>query len=319
MKTYEKITLKTKDKTNLGAFICTNGSEEGKEVLLFLHGGPGFPAAALDNYYKSRLEEVFNVVWFEQRGSGLSYKFGMRPESLSVELMVEDVIFITRYLQERFRKEKIFIMGHSFGSILGMYAIKKHPELYEAYIGVGQITQIAESEEKMYFEMKKDLLGIDDKFISKLDKYNIDSKTINMKYLSSVRNTALTKARGGTTRARHDLKYVLKDVLKFSGYNIFEKIKFFVGASFSFKAMVSKIYFLDLRNEVKEVDVPIYLFHGFHDRQVSLELTKKYFDEIKAPKKEMYIFEKSAHSPIFEEQEKVLQIIKEEIISKSKV
>ena len=86
-------------------FIEINGVKQGmfiqreddaKPVLLFLHGGPGMPEFFLTRRYPTGLEEYFTVCWWEQRGSGLSYRAGLPPETMTVEQLIADTLAVTK-------------------------------------------------------------------------------------------------------------------------------------------------------------------------------------------------------------------------------
>ena len=124
--------------------------DERHPVLLYLHGGPGMPEYFLTQSYPTGLEEDFTVVWWDQRGAGLSYNAGIPPETMTVEQLVADTLAVTNYLRNRFGQDKIYLMGHSGGSFIGILAAARAPGLYHAYIGMGQMTYQLESERHAY-------------------------------------------------------------------------------------------------------------------------------------------------------------------------
>ena len=129
-----------------GMFIKSN--DETNPVLLYLHGG--MPDYFLTEKYPTGLEEDFTVVWWEQRGSGISYSDDIPPETLNLEQMISDTLEMTNYLRQRFGKEKIYLMGHSGGTFIGIQAAARAPELYHAYIGVAQMSNQLKSEKLAY-------------------------------------------------------------------------------------------------------------------------------------------------------------------------
>jgi pimeloyl-ACP methyl ester carboxylesterase len=140
-------------------FVNINGVEQGmfikskdsnNPVLLFVHGGRGMPEYWLTQRYPIGLEDHFTVVWWEQRGAGLSYSVDIAPETMTAEQFVDDTIEVTNYLRDRFGKEKIYLMAHSWGSYIGIQAAAQEPDLYYAYIGIGQITHQIQSEQLAY-------------------------------------------------------------------------------------------------------------------------------------------------------------------------
>ena len=144
--------------------VNINGLEQGmflkskddtQPVLLFLHGGPGMPEYWLTQRYPTGLEDCFTVCWWEQRGSGLSYRADISPETMTVEQLIADTLEVTKYLLQRFAKDKIYLMGHSGGSFIGIQATARAPALYHAYIGVGQMSYQLKSERLAYDYMLK--------------------------------------------------------------------------------------------------------------------------------------------------------------------
>ena len=129
-----------------GMFI--KGKNLDNPIILFLHGG--MPVYYLTEKYPTNLEDSFTMVWWEQRNCGISYNSGSSHNSATIEQLVDDTIVLTKYLLKRFHKQKIYLMGHSGGSFLGVYVIDKMPELYEAYIGLAQMSDQLLSEKIAY-------------------------------------------------------------------------------------------------------------------------------------------------------------------------
>lgn len=129
-----------------GMFV--RGTDATKPVLLYLHGG--MPEYFLSQRHPTRLEDEFVVCWWEQRGAGLSYRPGMSPESVTVGQLVDDTLALTNELRRRFRKDRIYLMGHSGGSFLGMHAVARAPQCYHAYVGVAQMAHQLRSERRAY-------------------------------------------------------------------------------------------------------------------------------------------------------------------------
>ena len=134
-------------------FVNINGVQQGmfiksknamNPVLLYLHGG--MPDYFLTQHYPTGLEDYFTLVWWEQRGSGLSYSPNIPRETMTLEQMISDTLEVTNYVRRRFGKEKIYLMGHSGGTFIAIQAAARAPELYSAYIGVAQMSNQLKSE-----------------------------------------------------------------------------------------------------------------------------------------------------------------------------
>lgn len=117
-----------------GMVIKSRGADN--PVLLYVHGG--MPDYFLTQDYPTGLEEHFTVVWWDQRGSGLSFDPAIPPESVTAEQLIDDTIEVTEYLCERFGQDKVYLMGHSGGTFIGIQAAAREPQLYHAYIAVAR-------------------------------------------------------------------------------------------------------------------------------------------------------------------------------------
>lgn len=285
-------------------------------ILLLLHGGPGSPEIAFTQKHPTGLEKLFTICWWEQRGSGRSYNRRIPPETMTMEQMIADTIEVTHYLQKRFHKEKIYVMGHSWGSLLGVLTVQQAPELFHAYIGTGQVICQDKSERLAYTYMLEQFRAAgNQKMVCKLEKHPIDKGgTISMKYLA-VRSDGMIKLGIGIMRQYTAMMDVVKIVLGYKGYTFLEKIKFPLGGSFSMKYLWDDVMKTNFEKQVPKLDVPVYILQGKFDYQVSYALAKQYLQGLEAPIKGFYTFEQSAHSPYFEEPEKAYRILCEDVLN----
>lgn len=297
-----------------GMFIISK--DESNPVLLFLHGGPGMPEYFLTEQYPTGLEDIFTVVWWEQRGAGLSYRSDISPETLTVEQVISDTIEVTNYLRKRFNKEKIFLMGHSWGSFIGVQAASRAPELYQAYIGVGQMSYQLKSENLAYEYMLQKSKEIGDRRMLQKLENNPVTMTIPLpdSYLA-LRDEAMHRLGIGTTR---NMKSVVTGIffpsLRSRVYTADEKVNLWRGKIFSRKILWNQMLAVNLIDQIARLDLPVYFFIGRYDLTVSCSVAEEFFEKIKAPVKGFYFFEHSAHSPIFEEPDKALKILRVDVL-----
>lgn len=285
-------------------------------VLLFLHGGPGSPEISFDAKYPTKTEKLFTVCWWEQRGAGASYQKSTKKDSMTVEQMIDDTVAVANYLKKRFNKEKVYLMGHSWGSVLGTLTASRYPELFHAYIGTGQVADQDRSERLAYTYMLEEFQKASNKkMIKKLEGFLIDEGAeISNKYLA-VRSEGMTKLGIGIMHKVVSMAETAGIILKFKGYSLSEKLRYLMGMQFSISSSLwDTVMDLKLIKTVPSLDIPIYIFQGKFDYQVSYVIAKEYFDAVKAPVKGFYSFENSAHSPGFEEPEKALAILREDVL-----
>ncbi|MCU0458401.1 MAG: alpha/beta hydrolase [Bacteroidales bacterium] len=299
-----------------GMFIQSKDSAN--PVLLYLHGG--IPDYFLTKKYPTGLEDSFTVVWWDQRWAGLSYNANTPAESITLEQMISDTKEVTNYLRKRFVQDKIYLMGRSGGTFIGMYVAAQAPELYHAYIGVAQMTDQLESERLAYQYMVTQYKSRGDKkMLRKLEAAPvIRSSGTPYQYLT-IRDEAMHTLGIGTTREMSSIiTGIFIPSLKCRDYTINEKFNLWrAKARAGVHPLWNTILATDLAKQVPELKIPVYFFHGIYDYTVSYVLAKDYFEKIKAPVKGFYTFEKSAHSPIFEEPEKTIDILQTDVLKGS--
>ena len=294
-----------------GFFIRSENLEN--PVLLFLHGGPGSPMLSIQIETESaeRLEKYFTVCYWEQRGAGITFDDNMDVATMTVEQMVEDTRQMTNYLQRRFGQEKIYLMGHSWGSYLGIQTIAKYPENYKAYIGIGQISNQLESEKRAYdYLMQLATEKSDEKLLKKLQQYNkLAPDFPSHEYLMDVR-MEMNKYGVGMAHQNISMIDMVKSVLLFKGYTFTEKVNYTKGSLLSLD-LFDNIIADNLFESAVSFEVPVYAMQGKYDYVTSYELAREYIDKIETPAKGFFTFDNSAHSPNIEEPTKFIQNVRE--------
>ena len=133
-------------------FMQIRSEDLNNPVVLWLHGGPGFPLTYMNYYYQGELEKDFTVACLAQRGCGRTYFKNGNAANASPDDLLSDIHEAVEVLKKRFHKEKVIIMAQSWGTVIGMKYTEQHPENVAAYIGVGQVTQFAKG--KVYSARK---------------------------------------------------------------------------------------------------------------------------------------------------------------------
>jgi pimeloyl-ACP methyl ester carboxylesterase len=297
-------------------------------ILIYLHGGPGTPVMPLFRYFQAPLEKYFIIIQWEQRGAGKSFSWNIPKESMNIEQFISDLHDLILLLCKRFNKEKIFLIGHSWGSIFGIKTVQRYPELFHAYIGVGQASNIMETEKRMYqFALNKSKELNDKKAEKTLKKIGPPFEGMQHPYTNFYKGGYFSKMivygyiirYGGLIYNIKSYKSIIKILLKYlpmlkPEYNILDLIRILQGNFFSTKTMMKELLKINLSKQVPELKVPVYFLMGRYDYNWSAELAKKYFEVIKAPKKNFFWFEKSAHAPNGEEPTKFNNIIINKIL-----
>jgi pimeloyl-ACP methyl ester carboxylesterase len=272
-------------------YILIRGNDSSLPVLLFLHGGPGMPAMYLAHSFQPELEKQFVVVQWDRRAAGKSYREDIN-NTLTSEQLVADTVELTNILRARFHQEKIYLVGHSWGSYLGMIVIARHPELYRAYVGIGQLARSAPIDgiQDEYIRQSATRMG-DQEAIKELDEQG-----------AGVRETLLFKFGGEIYHAKSFAPLLLTG-LGAPEYSLRDARNIPKGVSLYSRHFVYNSIPGELMDAVAHVEIPVYFFTGRHDYCDPFSLTEEYFSRIEAPEKHFVWFEDSAHFPFYEEPE----------------
>ena len=274
---------------NVDQCILIRGNDSSLPVLLFLHGGPGMPAMYLAHAFQRELEKEFVVVQWDRRGAGKSYREDI-GSTLTSEQLVADTIELTNVLRSRFHQDKIYLVGHSWGTYLGTLVIARHPELYHAYVGIGQLAR------------SSPIAGIQDEFIRESARRMGDQDAIAEleEKGSSVRETLLFKFGGEIHNAKSFMPLLLTG-LAAPEYSLRDARNIPKGVSLYSRNFVYNSISGELMDVVTRVEIPVYFFTGRYDYTDPFTLTEQYFSKIDAPEKHIVWFEESAHFPFYEE------------------
>lgn len=304
--------------TRLGMFIRSTNKDN--PVLLFMHGGPGMPEYFLEEKYPTGLDSIFTVCWLEQRGAGLSYYPGMPAEEITVDQLVLDGIAVSTYLCNRFGKEKIYLMGHSWGSLIGIKMAGKAPGLYNAYIGIAQISDQYQSE-VLAFDYMMDAYHRDGnaRMAEKLEVYSpyTAPEKFDQYFGSGLRDASMHELGVGTMHAMHSVfSGIFIPVMTSKAYTLKEKVNVWKAKSFLSKSTSLRKEMFDskLPGQISVLEIPTYFFSGAYDYTVSSQMSRQFLAGITAPVKGFYTFGNSAHSPLFEEREKFIHIMAKDVL-----
>ncbi len=298
--------------------MIIRGENIDNPVLLFVHGGPGVSAYPTSKFGLKRLEKLFTICYWEQRGTGMSYTKNIPVATMNLDQMVDDAAEVTRYLINKFNKQKIFILGHSWGSLLSSFTIHKYPELYFAYLGIGQIGDTYLSEQESYqFVLNEAKTRNDKAALHVLEHLNVPAREAGGQdwYDYFIKQRKYVFKYGGARYGDHRTYLdALKAVLFCKEYTIREKLNYPAGLRFSQICLDRAMLNNDPDKLLTEQKIPVYIFQGLHDHQTSYSVAKSYFDQLRAPVKKFYTFRYSAHTPQIEEYDAFEKIVKEDIL-----
>lgn len=294
------------DINGLPQWVTLRGRNKNNPVILFLHGGPGMGLSGLTPLFSS-WEEHYTLAQWDQPHSGSTYiknlATGQGP--LTIERYVRDGIAVTNYVRERLNKQKIILLGTSWGSILGIEMIKKSPDLFSAYVGIAQAVSGDEGD-KLGYELAlqaarkrndtaavKALEGIAPPFET-LDSFLVRQQYTNPPGIPAsaaeqAANVAFMKAMSVPPPA--DARYIAYKTLP----SDFNATKMFMDA---LRGVFDERRNWNARDLGLTFEVPVFIFQGDNDLNTPFSLARDYLNDIKAPRKGFAVIEGASHNTI---------------------
>ncbi|NMO13548.1 alpha/beta fold hydrolase [Pyxidicoccus fallax] len=291
-------------------WVSVRSRDRRNPVLLVLHGGPGWVAMPTSWYVAHGWDEFFTVIQWDQRGAGKTYVANdpatVAP-TLTVEQMHADAEEVVQWARKAFGKQKIFVLGHSWGSILGLTLAEKHPEWLHAYIGVGQGIDAMESERRGWaWAMQQARAAKHEEAIRDLTSiapYATGKTPIALKDVMLQRRWL--NFFGGAVYRRPDASFEAAAAALSPEYTDEDVGQIWKAEELSVGKLLTAVLTVDL-SRVKRLKTPLVLFLGRHDYNVSATVAAEWFAGVKAPSKQLVWFEQSAHELMAEEPGKVL-------------
>jgi len=281
--------------------------DKNNPVLLFLAGGPGGTQMAAVRHELMELEKHFVVVNWDQPGSGKSY-YAEKTHNITAETYIQDGYALTEYLTKRFSKNKIYLIGESWGSALGVFLVNKYPQSYHALIGTGQMIDFAETE-RMDYAMAMDIAknNGDTEIVEKLTA-NGEPPYYgkNVTWKSAVYLNYLSMVMTNNPKIHNPGYNTLRDICS-PEYGLLDKINYFRGIVNTYNHVYQQLYGIDMRTGYTKLEVPVYFFLGRHDINAPTVLVEEYERVLDAPDKKIVWFEYSGHSPWINERDKFVR------------
>jgi proline iminopeptidase len=308
--------LRTVNINGHGLAMMIRGHSVKNPVLLFLAGGPGGSEMGALRNHLSKLEERFTVVTFDQRGTGKSYPELDPASTLTLNGAIDDVTEVTNYLRVRFKQEKIYLSGQSWGSSLGVLALQKQPSAYRAFIGVGQMVSQLATDRIFYKDTvawarrtKKNGLA------SKLLKIGPPPYANMLNYESTLSyehemypydHTKNSEGEGGFSE-----NFIVNE------YALIDQVHLLGGFMDTFSVLYPRIQNLDFRVNAKRFSVPMYFVQGAHEAPGRSIPFKEWFGMIEAPNKKVVEFDTSGHRPLFEQPDKFVEFMNNTVLAET--
>lgn len=299
--------------------ISIRAADPDKPVLLYLSGGPGQSDIAFARALLQPFEQDFVVVVWDQRGSGRSYAALDPTSTYSLDALVGDTIALTDYLRERFTEDKVYLLGESWGSTLGVLAAQQRPDLFHAYIGSGQMVSQRDTDRIIW----RDLLAyadrtgdgqLYDQILTLGEPPYRDTPWANTTVMGYYGLLETPYDPPAAYVARGEASGVGQFGLFGSEYSFVDNANLIRGLVDMFSVMYPQLQAIDFRTDVPELDVPVYVLDGENELRGRRELAHEWFAQLTAPHKELISYENAGHAVAFEQADAFLKLMNEEIV-----
>lgn len=290
-------------------WIFIRGTDQNNPVMIFLHGGPGAPLPGISSSrtLDAELIKHFTVVHWDQRGTGKSYNPNIDIRTMTYDQLVEDCNELIDYVRDRLDVEKVYLVGYSSGSVIGAKTAYKYPDKIHAYIGVAQIINDYEKQKVSYdfIAEEAEKAGDDDvlnalKVIGPPPYHSAEDQDEINGYISKY---------GGVIRGdgAAQLGILVTSLLTSPEYSFSEGIYSFMLKDYEFtmNIMWEDVGNVDIRDEIQNIEVPVYFFEGEYDMANSTILVEEFYSTLDDKEGvSLYYFENSAHFLLIEEKER---------------
>lgn len=299
--------------------VLIRAADPDRPVLLYLAGGPGQSDLALMRVLTEGWQQELVVAALDQRGNGTSYPAIDPLSAMTLERAVDDVIELAELLRDRFDERRIYLMGESWGTILGVLAVRERPDLFHAWIGSGQMVDVVETDRAVYADLvdHADRMGDHDLAarlagIGEPPYRDIPWANANLLFWYELLYPDYTPSAG--YRARGEASGLDPFGMLGSEYDAIAKTNVLRGLIDTFAVLYPQLYGLDLRQEAARLDVPVWILDGAAELRGRREPMLEWYAALEAPEKHLVTFENAAHATAFEQADEVQRLLTDEIL-----
>ncbi len=290
----EKVTL-----GGIDQWILIRGHDRKSELLLFLHGGPGVANMPFC-HINAELEKHFVVVQWDQRGAGKSFTENSPADSMTIDQFVDDAVELTELLCERFDRDKINLLGHSWGSVIGAKTAARHPESFHAYVGVSQVTDVMAAQQLVYQRTleKAKSLG-QSEAIAELERIGAPPFARQDDHVIACRWLAQFDERPPLMKAG-----LAMEALSSPYYSLGDYVRLWRGAKYSIDQLWEPLASVNLMDEIPSIEIPVVFIQGREDGLIPGDLIERFVENLDAPNgKRLIRLDEAGHLPHFEQPE----------------
>ncbi|MEL7004679.1 MAG: alpha/beta hydrolase [Bacteroidota bacterium] len=258
--------------------ISIKGDDSANPILLYLHGGPGQSVMKIADKLTGNLQKDFVVVHWDQRGSGKTLELSGLEKKPTLKLMQKDTEEVVQYLLKRFKKDQLYLVGHSWGTVLGFHMAQRHPELLKAFVVISPPVDSYKSSTIALKTLKKHFEKVGNKkALAQLSTVEVPAKNLKQSII----------------QYRWQTEY---DGEKVTDEQVEQAMPFFKEWEKNWSPLTKEVFEINLFEQAPSLSCPIYFFVGRKDYQTNFSITERYYKKLKAQKKAIFWFDDAAHN-----------------------
>jgi len=299
---------------DLGMMI--RGHSVDNPVLLFLAGGPGGSEYGAMRRHLPELEEYFTVATWDQRGAGTSYPQLDPTDTVTLDGAIADTIAVTEYLLERFDDESLYLLGQSWGTTLGVFAVQERPALYDAFVGTGQMVSQRETD-RIFWE---DTLAWAeetgrDRLAAELRDIGPPPYDEMLDYETALSHEQEVYPYDHSPNSEGAGQ--MSENLLVSEYTLLDQLHVLPAFMDTFGALYPQLQDIDFRDTATEFAVPMFFVQGAHEADARAELFEDWYPMIDAPVKDVQVLDTSGHRPLWEQPDEFVDYMVDTVLAET--
>jgi pimeloyl-ACP methyl ester carboxylesterase len=298
-------------------WVLIRGKNRNNPILLFLSGGIHGSELGRIRQFQEPLEQYFTVVTWELRDYAQPNPIGS-VQPLSLETLTQNLQALTNYLKQRFGQEKIYLWGHDWGTILGLLAVQRYPDLFYAYIGTGQIIDPIRADRCLYNALISEAEFLDYGLLARRLRTQGEPPYFGKEAFWHYRRLYETQyelwEKDHLTNPKYRQRRGYFHQLNQPEYSLKDRLSFFENLVYTFAILYPQLQHIDFLQTALEFQVPIYLCAGRHEFHPTTWLTETFFKRLKAPKKHWWWFATSGHDLVWAEADQFQNLMVHQIL-----
>ena len=293
-------------------YVSVRGADRGNPILVFVHGGPASVELPIAWSFQRPWEDYFTVVQWDQRGAGKSFALNdpaVIAATLTPGRYVDDTIALIELLRARYGKRKVFLLGHSWGSTVGLAVAARRPDLLYAYVGMGQLIDFRENEAASYqLVLAQARADHNARAIAELARIAPYPGGGPLDVARTAVERTWSVHYGGLAAGRSDVDFYTHLGRLSPEYGSKDREAWDDGSAFTMSHLWPTLATLSLEG-IRRLDVPVLLFLGRHDTTTPPAIAAAWLSRLSAPAKRIVWFANSAHLPMLEEPGRMLEAL----------